>query len=83
MDEKSALHELGDSRYTPEIYVDGYLRAYHIYPEIRVLVIEWREGQRLRTCWPTLSITDREKVVNALTKFFLNCRSGEAYITMI
>jgi hypothetical protein len=70
INEKDALLIMKDSSYIPAIFLDGSYSAHHINLEAKVLVMEWRSGKRLRTCWPTLSPEKKEDIRKALLDFF-------------
>ncbi|KAJ8106322.1 hypothetical protein OPT61_g9614 [Boeremia exigua] len=67
--EKAALQALGDSPCMPNIFVDAFLPAHHIHPKALVLVMEWRTGARIRTCWPVMMQAERSLVRSAILEF--------------
>ncbi|KAE8342332.1 hypothetical protein BDV24DRAFT_162566 [Aspergillus arachidicola] len=69
--EKKALQVLSGSGFTPAVLFDGYYPQHAYHPEARILITEWRQGERLRTCWPKMSPDQKGMVREQLLQFFL------------
>lgn len=75
--ERDALRKLSDTGFTPSIILEGYVRSNGLQLDTFVLLLEKRDGQRLRTCWPHSSRLEKEIIRDAMMRFFeISLRRG-------
>ena len=62
---------MASSGFTPHILFDGFVpRKNDLELETRVLIMEFRQGERIRSCWKCLPDTEKNELRKALLRFF-------------
>lgn len=69
--EKKGFEVMATSNFVPRILADGYIpRQHDLALETRILIMEFRHGERLRDCWQCLSVVEKAHVHDELVRFF-------------